>query len=129
MEGICGRVLDMTVEIVRGDFRQFTISLAQNERYHTDFTILKDSNMVEIDRTYSGMVRDTIAIRKAKMKTSTDKLQLRFILDKYSVEIFLNDGQQVLSSTFYTPIEADGIRFVCDGKAVVNIQKYDIVVD
>ena len=35
----------------------------------------------------------------------------------------------MLSSTFYTPIEADGIRFVCDGKAVVNIQKYDIVVD
>lgn len=25
--------------------------------------------------------------------------------------------------------EADGIRFACDGKAVVNIQKYDIVVD
>lgn len=84
---------------------------------------------VEIDRTYSGMVRDAIAIRKAKIKTSTDKLQLRLILDKYSVEVFLNDGQQVLSSTFYTPIEADGIRFACDGKAVVNIQKYDIVVD
>ena len=44
-------------------------------------------------------------------------------------DLFLNDGQQVLSSTFYTPIEADGIRFACDGKAVVNIQKYDIVVD
>ena len=25
--------------------------------------------------------------------------------------------------------EADGIRFACDGKAVVNIQKYEIVVD
>ena len=44
MEGIRGRVLDMTVEIVRGDFREFTISLAQNEQYHTDFTILKDHN-------------------------------------------------------------------------------------
>ena len=40
---------------------------------------------VEIDRTYSGMVCDAIAIRKAKIKTSTDKLQLRLILDKYSV--------------------------------------------
>ena len=35
----------------------------------------------------------------------------------------------MLSSTFYTPIEADGIRFECDGKEVVNIKKYDIVVD
>lgn len=129
MEGIRGRVLDMTVEIVRGDFREFTISLAQNEQYHTDFTILKDHNMVEIDRTYSGMVRDAIVIRKAKLKTSADKLELRIILDKYSAEIFLNDGQQVFSSTFYTPMEADGISFVCDGKAVVNIKKYEMVVD
>ena len=129
MEGIRGRVLDMTVEIVCGNFCEFTISLAQNEQYHTDFTILKDHNMVEIDRTYSGMVRDAIAIRKAKLKTSADKLQLRIILDKYSAEIFLNDGQQVFSSTFYTPMEADGISFVCDGKAVVNIKKYEMVVD
>lgn len=96
MEGIRGRVLDMTVEI---------------------------------DRTYSGMVRDAIAIRKAKLKTSADKLELRIILDKYSAEIFLNDGQLVFSSTFYTPMEADGISFVCDGKAVVNIKKYEMVVD
>ena len=129
MEDIHGRVLDMTVEIVRGDFHQFTISFAQNERYHTDFTIQKDSKMIEMNRTYSGMVRDAAAIRKSKIKTSTYKLQLRLILDKYSAEIFLNDGQQVFSSTFYTPLEADGIRFICDGKAVVNIEKYEIVVD
>lgn len=129
MEDIHGRVLDMTVEIVLGDFHQFTISFAQNERYHTDFTIQKDSKMIEMNRTYSGMVRDAAAIRKSKIKTSTDKLQLRLILDKYSAEIFLNDGQQVFSSTFYTPLEADGIRFICDGKAVVNIEKYEIVVD
>ena len=86
MEDIHGRVLDMTVEIVLGDFHQFTISFAQNERYHTDFTIQKDSKMIEMNRTYSGMVRDAAAIRKSKIKTSTDKLQLRLILDKYSAE-------------------------------------------
>lgn len=129
MQGIKGRVLDMTVEIVCGEYRQFTISFAQNEQYHTDFIIQKDNNMIEINRTYSGMVRDAIAIRKTKIKTSTDRLQIRLILDKYSAEVFLNDGQQVFSSTFYTPMEADEISFVCDGKAIIDIQKYDIVVD
>lgn len=99
MQGIKGRVLDMTVEIVCGEYRQFTISFAQNERYHTDFMIQKDSNMIEFNRTYSGMVRDAIAIRKTKIKTSTDRLQIRLVLDKYSAEVFLNDGQQVFSST------------------------------
>lgn len=50
------------------------------------------------------------------------------ILDKYSMEVFLNDGQQVFSTTFYTSLEADQISFVCDGKAIVNLEKYDIVV-
>ena len=62
-DGIKGRVLDMTVEIAGGDFGEFTISVAQNEQFHTDFSILQHKNRIEIDRTYSGMVRDANAIR------------------------------------------------------------------
>ena len=127
-DGIKGRVLDMTVEIAGGDFREFTISVAQNEQFHTDFSILQHKNRIEIDRTYSGMVRDVNAIRRVKVKTPCKKWKLRIILDKYSMEVFLNDGQQVFSTTFYTSLEADQISFVCDGKAIVNLEKYDIVV-
>lgn len=68
-DGIKGRVLDMTVEIAGGDFREFTISVAQNEQFHTDFSILQHKNRIEIDRTYSGMVRDANAIRRIKVKS------------------------------------------------------------
>ena len=129
LEGIRGRVLDMTVEILSGDFSEFTISFAQNEHFHTSFTILKDKNLIEIDRTYSGMVRDAIASRKVNSKCSKEKCKIRLILDKYSAEIFLNDGEQVFSTTFYTPIEADEISFICDGNVMANIQKYDIAGD
>lgn len=91
----------MTVEIAGGDFREFTISVAQNEQFHTDFSILQHKNRIEIDRTYSGMVRDANAIRRVKVKTPCKKWNLRIILDKYSMEVFLNDGQQVFSTTFY----------------------------
>ena len=127
-DGIKGRVLDMTVEIAGGNFREFTISVAQNEQFHTDFSILQHKNRIEIDRTYSGMVRDANAIRRVKVKTPCKKWKLRIILDKYSMEVFLNDGQQVFSTTFYTSLEADQISFACDGKAIVNLEKYDIVV-
>lgn len=127
-DGIKGRVLDMTVDIAGGDFREFTISVAQNEQFHTDFSILQHKNRIEIDRTYSGMVRDANAIRRVKVKTPCKKWKLRIILDKYSMEVFLNDGQQVFSTTFYTSLEADQISFACDGKAIVNLEKYDIVV-
>ena len=85
--------------------------------------------MLELDRTYSGMVRDTIAQRRVKVKNPKETLKLRFILDKYSAEVFVNDGEQVLSTTFYTSLDADEISFECDGTAVTAIEKYTISVD
>ena len=124
--GICGRVIDMTVEILEGDYREFSVLFAQNDTYNTMFTYYKEKNILEIDRTYCGMNRDVLASRKVKNKTNRYDLKLRFIMDKYSAEIFVGEGEQVLSSTFYTPLDADGISFVCDGKLIANIYKFDI---
>jgi len=55
-------------------------------------------------------------------------LKLRFILDRQSIELFVNDGEQVVTTAICTPIEADEIVFSCDGKAKVNVEKYEIVV-
>lgn len=126
LPGIRGRVLDMTVELLGGDYRTFSICFAQNERFHTSLTYHREKNMLELDRTCSGMVRDTIAYRRVKVKYSKEQAKFRLILDKYSAEIFVNDGEQVLSTTFYTPTEAEEISFVCDGTAVTAIRKYTI---
>ena len=53
---------------------------------------------------------------------------MRLIIDKYSVEIFANDGEQVMTSTFYTPLEATGITFASEGNSIINIKKHDIEV-
>ena len=124
-----GRVLDLTVDILDGDYKEFTIRFAQNEHFNTSLTYYKEKNMLEIDRTYSGMVRDTIAFRRVKVRNPEEKLKLRLILDKCSAEVFVNDGEQTLSTTFYTPLEADEISFECDGTALTTIQKYTISVD
>lgn len=126
LAGIEGRILDMTIEIQSGDYREFTIAFAQNEKYQTSFTIRRDKNQIEIDRTYSGMVRDAISIRRVNARTTLKTCKIRMIMDKYSAEIFLNDGEQVFSNTFYTPMEADAISFYCDGTVIADIVKYDI---
>lgn len=51
------------------------------------------------------------------------------ILDKFSVELFVNDGVQTFTSTFYTPLDAEDIVWECDGTALVNIEKYKIDLD
>ena len=43
-------------------------------------------------------------------------IETRFILDRQSIELFVNDGEQVVTTAICTPIEADEIVFSCDGK-------------
>ena len=48
------------------------------------------------------------------------------IIDKYSVEIFANDGEQVMTSTFYTPLDAQDITLSSKGKSILSIEKHKI---
>lgn len=125
-EGISGRIVDFTVEILSGSFREFSVDVAANQEYFTRFTILKDKGIIEADRTYSGVARDIACIRRARIASSGERLKLRFVMDRNSVELFVNDGEMALSTVIDTPLEAQEIRLACDGSAVVNMEKYDI---
>lgn len=126
---IRGRILDLTVELLEGDFREFTVSFAANEKFHTSFRYIRDTQTIEFDRTYCGMVRDAVCQRKMKIKKVEKTLKLRLLLDRFSVELFVNDGAQAFTSTFYTPLEAEDIIFECDKKAMINVEKYTILLD
>lgn len=58
-------------------------------------------------------------------KASNCKLLL---LDGYytSAEIFVNDGEHVMTATIYTDLEADGISFFADGKVEMDVTKYEL---
>lgn len=124
--GICGRMIDFTVEIHSGEFQEFMIDVAKDEEYYTRILYHKDKSIIEIDRTYSGVIRDVACIRRARIRDFGDTIKLRFIMDRNSIELFVNDGEMVLSTVIYTPLTAQEILFTCDGSAVVDIEKYDI---
>ena len=60
------------------------------------------------------------------MRSTGGALKLRMILDRYSLEVFVNDGEQAASSILYTPLEAQQIRFCCDGVARMDLEQYDL---
>lgn len=124
-DGVCGRCIDFTVQIHSGEFQEFVIDVAKNDKYFTRFVIDRKKNLLEIDRTYAGMIRDIVCIRRAVLPM-VEGLQLRFIMDYNSVELFVNDGEMVCSTVIYTPAGAQGIELRCDGRAEVSIEKYDI---
>ena len=126
LSGIEGRTIDLTVELEDNDFTIFSMKLAANEEYETKFTYYKASRILEIDRTYCGVTKDVVCVRKIKIADPAGLKKMRFILDRQSIELFINDGQQVATTAICTPLEAQEIHFFSDSKVQVNVEKYDI---
>lgn len=126
LEGISGRVMDLNLTIEQAGVEAFCIHIGHSEEYTTTITWNPQEETLEFDRNGSGVVRDMICSRKMRVNTVDGRLTMRMLLDRFSAEIFVNDGRQVMSNTFYTPLNAAEILFEVKGKAKVTVEKYEI---
>ncbi len=120
--GVQGRVTDLTLRLQLGAYHHFTIQVAADDKVHTDIIHNSAKHTVTIDRTFSGFRFDILHRRSCEVHSGA--VELRLILDRFSVEVFVNGGEQVLTSTLYTDQSAQGIRFVCDGTAKVELEQH-----
>ena len=128
LEGIYGRSIDLILEINAKESKNFLIKFAKNNQYETLISFDPINSSISFDRSYSGKYGDILHKREVNIDVKEGKVNLRLIIDKYSAEIFINDGKQVMTSTFYTPLDATDITFSSVGKAIINIKKHDIEV-
>jgi len=129
-QGIKGRCMDLTVTLLQGDFKSFCIYLASNESYETVIRYEKDRGIITTDRNRCGMWKDLLTERSINLeKEDMDHIQLRILLDKNSIELFVNQGKYAMTTLIYTPISADGVFFETDGTVTMDIEKYEIIVE
>ena len=128
LPGVQGRTVDLELEIEPEGllFNRFAIRFAQNELYHTTVSFRPHESVLKIDRKFSGSRRAIIHQRRAKVRHDSGCLKLRLILDRFSAEVFVNDGEQVLSATVSTDLGAEGISFFADGAARINVVSYQL---
>ena len=124
LPGVEGRAADMEIEIEpEGEiFTRFAIVFAQDAAYRTSIGFRPRESILKIDRKFSGSRRAIIHQRRAEVRHDGGRLRLRLILDRYSAETFVGDGEKALSATLHTPLSAQGIRFFCDGRARVSVR-------
>lgn len=130
LPGVQGRMVDMTVTVhPAGDelYRWFRIRVAGDDRHDTVIRYEPDESILQIDRTRSGLAHDIVNTRSFPVRPQGGDLKLRIILDRFSVEVFVNDGEQAASSVIYTCQQADAITFAVGGKAYIDVEKYDLV--
>ena len=128
LNGVSGRSTDIELSLKGHEYEKFRIRLAADEKHYSEIIYDRKEGILTFDRTYSGLTRDAVTARSMKVDNKNDELNLRILVDKYSVEIFVNDGEQAMTSLIYTPVNATKMTFTSDGKAYVDVKKYEIEV-
>ena len=131
LDGVNGRRVDMEIQIAPGDeenlYKKFAVRFAQNDRYHTAVSFRPYESVLKVDCKFSGSRRAAIHQRRSQVRSENGKIKLRMILDRFSAEIFINDGEQVMTITMYTDQTADEISFFADGSVKMDVVKYDLI--
>lgn len=131
LEGVRGRIADLEIAVrLGGDApagRQFTIRVAVDAQHHTDIIYRAAESLLTVDRRCSGTRRAMAHVSSAVVEPQDGVLKLRIILDRFSVEVFVNDGEKALSTAIYTEQSADRITFSAMGAVTMDVVKYDLV--
>ncbi|MDO5703100.1 MAG: GH32 C-terminal domain-containing protein [Lachnospiraceae bacterium] len=126
--GIEGRMIDMTVTVRElRTLKKLNIRVAADQDWHTDVSYIPKHEILKVDRNHSGYLYDIVHRRDMHVVPSDGILTLRFIMDRHSLEVFINGGERTATVALFTPQEAKGIFFSAEGETVIDIEKYDLV--
>ncbi len=129
LHGVAGRMIDMTLNIrpaAGNTYSCFRVSLAKDGEYVTTIRYKPDTSILKIDRTRSGSNFDVVHTRSLMVRPRDGALKLRILMDRFSVEIFANDGEQAATVAIFTRQEANAISFDAVGSVLLDVEKYDI---
>ena len=130
LEGVEGRSVEMDIRIrpedAQNPYLKFIMQFAQDDQYYSMLSFRPHESLLKIDRKFSGSRRAYIHQRRCQVSQNNGEIHLHVILDRFSIEVFINDGEQVMTATILTDPSARGISFEADGKAVMDITKYSL---
>ena len=130
LDGVKGRCLDMTVRVrpsrPGGTLDSFTVTAARGGGYRTKIVCRPDRGTITVDRSRSGLPDTILNGREFSARFPGNEIKLRLLLDRYSLELFVNDGEQAATFVVFSPEAADGISFSAEGSLLLDVDKYDL---
>lgn len=138
LNGIHGRMLDLELEIRPDEapgkdapggngglsYREFAVRFASGGSRYTEFRYDPERSVVTVDRSHSGQSGKISGKRTIRVRERKGRLSIRMLIDRWSAEIFINNGEQVMSLTYYTDLSAEGIEFLADGTVTLDAAAY-----
>ena len=127
LDGLSGDCYEMEMLIDLSDAVHAGIKLRVNEAMNEETVLLinREENTVSLDRNRSGMGPG--GIRKAPVDLSDGTLHLRLFMDRSSVEVFIQDGEKVMTARIYPDEKSTGISFFAEGSMkLVHLNKWEL---
>ena len=128
LEGVRGRLMDLTVELYpeKSSCRRFTLHTAKDADHYIQIRCDMARGELVFDRSHGGSRRDIAHTRHVPAEVRDGKLTLRLLMDRESIELFINDGERVVTSLIPTPMEADGITFSADDTLTMTVKAHHL---
>jgi len=128
--GVEGRCAELLITVRPKDrealYQKFALRFAEDGKFYSSLSFRPHERTVKIDRKRSGSRRALIHQRRCLVPNDNGELTMRVILDRNSVEVFLNDGDQVMSAVIMTEPSAQGISFHAIGEVEIDVTKYEL---
>ncbi len=128
LPGVQGRLMDLELTLYAegSACRRFTLQVAKDENHLIQIRCDLARSELVFDRSRGGSRRDIAHTRHVKAGLRDGKMMLRLLMDKESIELFINDGEQVVTSLIPTPLSADGITFEADAPVRMSVTAHHL---
>ena len=125
-----GTSLDISFTLQPGAGSIAGINVFKSGDEETTIAYNSNTKTISLDRTRSGDTgfnKAFAGIETVQINTATEKIKVRILIDKSLVELFINDGEYVITDQVFPKHTGGGIElFSKNGKAIfsgINIKK------
>ncbi|MEK4979444.1 glycoside hydrolase family 32 protein [Bacillus sp. FSL K6-6540] len=128
-EGVQGTAFEMICEFQAIEADVVGIEFRAGEGERTVIRYESGQRKVTLDRSSSGatIVSDYGAERSCMLRTERNSIKFHLFVDISSVELFINDGEEVFTSRIFPKWNSRNIRFfVQNGSAGLKVEKWDL---
>lgn len=122
-----GHCYELIVDILDNESTEFYIELRVSKREATRLIYNTLERRFTLDRTDSGALSRDVDGTTRSVVLDSDLKKLQIFVDESSIEIFLNDGERVMTSRIFPSDDATGIRTSTEsGQVYFKFTKYDL---
>ncbi|MFP7287068.1 sucrose-6-phosphate hydrolase [Shouchella clausii] len=126
-DGITGAAFEMVCTFDPIEAEAVGIEIRASEKERTVITYNTVMQKVTMDRSMAGEMINSSYGTTRSCRLVAEQIQFHLFVDTSSVELFINDGEEVFTSRIFPQPDSKGIRFfVNKGNAHLKATKWDL---